>query len=528
MAESGRPREKVETVPPDHLRPLSGEKSCTTKTSKSGRLRKKVQTAIKELLSQCEDAGMTLSKPQDRMRLRALVKEIADAMYWRTGEYPTVIIPSYLDILHSTSSASFRSAPVVKGRLVNVPARNDFFTGREEILSKLHEALRDGERAAVKQAISGLGGIGKTQIAVEYAHRYADAYSYVFWVSAESESALTLGLASLAHELGLPVKQEQAETVAAVKRWMTENSGWLMIFDNADTPELVANFIPAQLQGKILLTSRAQNFDALGVAAPISLDVLSPDEAFHFFLMRTGKEALNEEETRAAQEIAAEFGYLPLALEQAAAYVSVRKIDFKKYLEMYRARRKDVLSQTRPIAGGATETVATIWKANFDQVEAESPAAADILRVSAFFAPDDIPLELLEKGAAEISETVAAEVRTALTINDVLEPLMRYSLVHVNEERATYSVHRLLQATMQDAMTEPERREWTERAVRAVNAVFPESEPKSRGECERLPAHAQTNTAWIKIAPVETGKLLPKPVTHPGGTQRAGRRRTRR
>ncbi len=418
------------------------------------------------------------------MRLRGLAKEIADAMYWRTGEYPTVIIPSYLDILHSTSSASFRSAPVVKGRLVNVPARNDFFTGREEILSKLHEALRDGERAAVKQAISGLGGIGKTQIAIEYAHRYADAYSHVFWVSAESESALTSGFASLAQELGLPVKQEQSETVAAVKRWMTENSGWLMIFDNADAPEIVTDFIPAPLQGKVLLTSRAQNFDALGVAAPISLDVLSPDEAFRFFLTRTGKESLNEDEARAARELAEEFGWLPLALEQAAAYVSVRKIDFKKYLEMYRARRKDVLSQTN------TETVATIWRANFDDVEAESPAAADILRISAFFAPDDIPLELIEKGATEISESVAAAMRTALTVNDVLEPLMRYSLIHLNEANATYGVHRLLQAIMQDAMTEPERRNWAEKAVKAVDGAFPDvSDFYQWGACERFLPH---------------------------------------
>jgi tetratricopeptide (TPR) repeat protein len=179
-----------------------------------------------------------------------------------------------------------------------------------------------------------------------------------------------------------------------------------------------------------------------------------------------------------------------LALEQAAAYVSVRKIDFKKYLEMYRARRKDVLSQTKPIAGGATETVATIWRANFDDVEAESPAAADILRISAFFAPDDIPLELIEKGATEISESVAAAMRTALTVNDVLEPLMRYSLIHLNEANATYGVHRLLQAIMQDAMTEPERRNWAEKAVKAVDGAFPDvSDFYQWGACERFLPH---------------------------------------
>jgi tetratricopeptide (TPR) repeat protein len=257
-----------------------------------------------------------------------------------------------------------------RGRLVNVPARNDFFTGREEILSRLHDALKTEGRAAIKQAISGLGGIGKTATAIEYAHRHREAYSRVLWTNAESESALTAGFAGFAPHLGLPFLEKTDEQAAAVKGWLTQNRDWLLILDNADAPEIVTRFLPSRLTGAVLLTSRATNFDALTLATATELDVLTPDEAAAFFSKRT-KRALVDAEAVAAGELARELGHLPLALEQAAAYVRKNQTSFVKYLDLYRARRVATLKKS-PLAENASNKDVAIF--NLDQRTKNEPS----------------------------------------------------------------------------------------------------------------------------------------------------------
>jgi len=149
-------------------------------------------------------------------------------------------------------------------RAWNVPfPRNQFFTGREDILKHLHDTLAKGKTAALTQppqAISGLGGIGKTQTAVEYAYRYGDEYQYVFWVQSEKREELNSGFVAIAELLNLPEKnaKDQSKTVAAVKRWLQEHTGWLLILDNADDLEMAKEFIPSASKGCILLTTRAQ------------------------------------------------------------------------------------------------------------------------------------------------------------------------------------------------------------------------------------------------------------------------------
>jgi hypothetical protein len=297
----------------------------------------------------------------------------------------------------TTSGAEERPAsPMAGGKFINVPPRNDFFTGREEILSRLHATLKAGGRAAIKQAISGLGGIGKTATAIEYAHRRAEEYACVLWTGAESESVLTAGFASFAPHLGLPFLEKTDEQVAAVKGWLTQHPGWLLILDNADAPEIVTKFLPSPLTGAVLLTSRATNFDAVGNLSPIALEVMTEGEALAFLKERTKRARLSEGEEAAAKGLAAELGHLPLALEQAAAYVAKNRVPFAKYLEIYRARRLEILKKSPPEAGDYRLTVETTWGMNFEQVEAACPAAADILRMSAFCAPEAIPFALVE------------------------------------------------------------------------------------------------------------------------------------
>jgi hypothetical protein len=378
----------------------------------------------------------------------------------------------------------------IENRFVNVPPRNDFFTGREEILERLDGTLKAEGRAAIKQAISGLGGIGKTATATEYAHRYAADYSHVLWTGAESAAALTEGFADIADKLSLAKGQKSEERVEAVKRWLAENPGWLLILDNADAPEVVKPFLPSPLTGAVLLTSRATNFDVLGKCRPVMLEVMTEEEALAFLKGRTEREELSESEEVAAKALAEELGYLPLALEQAAAYIKKNQVSFAKYLEIYRTRRLEILKKSPPLAGDYRLTVETTWTLNFEQVEAASPAAADVLRMSAYCAPEAIPFAVVEKGGAEISAALAEALAEAAVVNEVLSPLTEYSLIGLDGEREEYSVHRLVQAVVRDGMTESERREWIERGVKAVNAAFPDvTDFYQWGVCARLAPH---------------------------------------
>jgi tetratricopeptide (TPR) repeat protein len=364
-------------------------------------------------------------------------------------------------------------APMAGGKFINVPGRNDFFTGREEILSRLHATLKAGGRAAIKQAISGLGGIGKTATAIEYAHRHAEEYACVLWTGAESESALTAGFASFAPHLGLPFLEKTDEQVAAVKGWLTQNRDWLLILDNANAPEIVADFLPSRLTGAVLLTSRATNFDAVGNLSPIALEVMTEGEALAFLKERTQRPTLSEGEETAAKALAEELGHLPLALEQAGAYVKKNRVSFGKYLELYGARRLAILKKSAPEAGNYRLTVETTWGLNFEQVEAASPAAADILRMSAFCAPEAIPFAVVEKGAGEISVAAAAAVAGADVVNEVIRTLTEYSLVAMDGERETFEMHRLVQAVTRERLGEAAR-DWAERALAVVNGAFPD------------------------------------------------------
>jgi tetratricopeptide (TPR) repeat protein len=392
-----------------------------------------------------------------------------------------------------------------RARLINVPPKNDFFTGREEILDDLHEQLKRENRAALKQALSGLGGVGKTQTAAEYAHRRAADFDYILWTNAESASALTMSFISLAERLKLPPHEKAEEIIQEVKIWLATHRRWLLVLDNADTPEIVEGFLPNRFEGKILVTSRAQNFASLGIAQFIEIDVMTEKEALAFLRRRTGRETLTAGEETAAKALAEELGRLPLALEQAGAYVSEQGATFADFLPMIRARLQEAMARMGPQAGDYKmdretrnrHTVATTWLLNFTQVERESAAAADVLRVSAFLASDAIPLELLDRGAERVSEAVKKVKEEAFLPNELVSPLRRYSLIALNVEERAFTVHRLVQAVTRERLGEG-RRDWAARAVNAVNAAFPDpSDFNQWGGCERLAAHAQASTEWI-------------------------------
>jgi tetratricopeptide (TPR) repeat protein len=386
--------------------------------------------------------------------------------------------------------------------------RNPHFTGRDDVLKTLRDKLLQSSTAALTQpqAISGLGGIGKTQTAVEYAYRHRNDYRAVFWVRADSTLELSRGFVAIAKALDLPQANTQDEEAAvqAAMRWLNTQTHWLLIFDNADEPELLQAFCPQNAEGHVLVTSRAQDFQDLGIVKPVEIKVLLPKEALAFLLERTGRSADdNSAEHRAVQQLAEELGYLPLALEQAAAYVVAQKALFQDYLASYRTLKLKRLEKAKPKLGNYPESVATTWLLNFRQVQQISEASADLLRFSAFLDPDAIPFELIVLGASQFGETLEQALDSVaedpLILNELLSPLGKYSLIRVDPNAQVYSIHRLVQEVLRAEMEAETLHRWLERTIKAVNQAFPDPEFEYWPLCERLLPHVTAVAGFENI-----------------------------
>lgn len=391
--------------------------------------------------------------------------------------------------------------PNSEPRRFTIPyARNPYFTGRATILTQIHESLSQTGAAAINQAraISGLGGVGKTQTAVEYAYRYFEdepTYEWVLWVNA-SDLTLAASFGSIATDLALPnhATNKLDENIAAVCRWLETHDRWLLIFDNVDDPKSLKPFRPKNPNGRILLTSRAQRFENLGVANPIPIHEMTPTEADNFLQHRTERTVTDPTETQAIVDLAKQLCYLPLALEQAAAYIQTKNVSFAAYLRSYQKRRLQVLEKEKPQTGDYPDSVATTWAINFAAVKQSNLAAADLLTLSAFLAPDNIPYELLTLGKDHLgdllSEALADAAEDELVLPDLLEELTRYSLIRLEADNR-YSIHRLVQEVLRDGLDEPTRQQWQTRTVEALNQAFPSVEFKNWMWCERLVEQVQ-------------------------------------
>lgn len=267
----------------------------------------------------------------------------------------------------SSSASSISKTPQKTSTSLtwNVPyRRNPFFTGREQVLTQLHEKLIRAKNAALTQ--SRLGGIGKTQLAVEYAYRYRDEYSYVLWVSAASRDVMIVDFVGLAHLLQLPEMDEQDQyiVIKAVKRWFASHRKWLLILDNADDLIMVDDFLPIESNGHILFTTRAQATGA--IAEVIEVEKMNILEGALLLLRRArfisadaSLEQADQKSRALAEAIINELDGLPLALDQAGAYIEETQCSLLVYLDFYRAYRKELLKRRSTLRSDHPESVAT-------------------------------------------------------------------------------------------------------------------------------------------------------------------------
>jgi len=382
-------------------------------------------------------------------------------------------------------------------------ARNPFFTGREEILDRLATALQPGQAAALSQpvAISGLGGIGKTHLAVEYTYRHRQDYQAVFWVRADMRENLMSDFVAMARELHLPVVDTQ-QTVNAVKAWLRTHGDWLLILDNADDLALAREVLPPQFGGQVLLTTRAQAMGRL--AHRIEVDAMPEGVGVLFLLRRAGLiesdtvlAHVSPQEREVARELVQELGGLPLALDQAGAYMEETPCGMQEYLRLYRTRRTALLSRRGGIVDDHPAAVATTWSLAFASVEQANPAAADLLRVCAFLHPDAIPEDLLRQGAMQTEAPFKALATDDLAFHEALRTLGAYSLLRRDRSSRTLSTHRLVQAVLIDAMTTKITQAWIERTTSLVLTALPESFSTGWAVWDRLLPHVLTCSAHI-------------------------------
>ncbi len=431
-----------------------------------------------------------------------------------------------VQILHEVEENVLSSKPEPSSGVWGISyPRNPFFTGRQQILQTLHERLSQEHRMALTQsfAISGLGGIGKTQIALEYAYHYRQDYTAVFWVSAATRETLLAGLLSVTELLCLPEKDEhdQNKAMLAVKTWLAAHRGWLFVVDNADNVALVQDIIQdvlsAQPGGYVLLTSRAQAMGSL--AQQIQVETMGLVEGTLFLLRRAkllapdlSLEHATEEQLAGAEAIVIAMDFLPLALDQAGAYIEEVGCSLVAYLEIYHTHRVKMLQRRGHMHSDHPEPVATTWSLNFQQIEQMNPAAAELLRLCAYLSPDSIPEELLSEGSAALSLVLQRATEDAFALNEAIEELRRFSLIQRDPEARSLRIHRLVQAVLIDAMEDEERRQWGERAVRTTSLVFPQTvEMTTWPRCRRFLSQAQTCVLLIQdnaLMFVEAASLL--------------------
>ena len=346
----------------------------------------------------------------------------------------------------------------------NIPyPRNPYFTGREELLSRLAASLRAGQTVGISQpqAVSGLGGVGKTLISLEYAYRYYQDYEAVLWTRADTQEALISGFVTFANLMQLPQQEErdQLKIVQAVKDWLMNHTRWLLLLDNADDLALVKEFLPPAGRGHTLLTTRAASMGRL--AQRIEVDPLDLEPGALLLLRRAdrlGPDATLDQaeasERVIALQITQELGGLPLALDQAGAYIEETCCSLTDYLQLYRSQHTELLKARGGLVPDHPESVATTWSLSFDQVEQRSAAAADLLRVCAFLHPDAIPEEIITEGAEALGPTLQAVAQSPLAFNQAVGVLLSYSLLKRNAEEHLLNIHRLVQAVLKDGMDE--------------------------------------------------------------------------
>jgi hypothetical protein len=389
-------------------------------------------------------------------------------------------------------------------------------TGREDILEQLRATLARQRTVA----LVGMPGVGKTQTAIEFAHRHRTEYAAVLWARANSRELLISDYLSLALMFDLERDERDQElVVAAVLGWFRRTSGWLLIVDGADKPSGVQDLLPTAGPGRLLLTT--QDPAVSSIATPLEVGKLERAEGARLMLRRAGLltaeatlEQVPDEVSEAALAISDAVDGLPLALDQAGAYIVECGVDPAEYRELYEAKGEELRQQHPEFRKLEQPTVTTTFSLVFAEVEKTSPETAEFLRLCASLGPEPIPEEIFLDGAPELGERLSQACATRLALLDTIRPAYRMSLLLRSPGSRTVRLHRPVRDGIRDLITTDRKQDFSELAaiaVRAVGRAFPAVTPATWPACERLLPHALSCFAAVErwdIRLLEAGRLL--------------------
>jgi Tetratricopeptide repeat/NB-ARC domain len=367
--------------------------------------------------------------------------------------------------------------------------RNQYFKGRDAFLKQIYLRFRDSKIPCYqgRLALYGLGGIGKTQTALEYVYRYQASYDRIYWISAVSQESLLDGYAKIAKraEIPIPPESKPIEIVERVLSWLKQDQNWLLLIDNLDDINILSthnlrgeNVIETLLpqsgpQQHTLITTRnphADNIPAQGIEVPLF------DKTEAIELLTSVSDIFppsNSSENEAAEKIIEELGRLPLAIRQAAAYVKLVAGNFTRFLKRYKEYRIKVngwMSEGQQYP----HSVAKTWALSFDAVFTTNPAAAALFRLLAFLNPDGILIDFLRSGASALRDDLRRLLSQEIEMEAALLRLETFSLLQWNRPNKTLVVHRLVQAVVKDEMSRTELMAFRGMTVDICDQSFPQ------------------------------------------------------
>ncbi|WP_326944220.1 FxSxx-COOH system tetratricopeptide repeat protein [Amycolatopsis sp. NBC_01307] len=379
----------------------------------------------------------------------------------------------------STTRQVRRSGEEVPPVWGSIPPPNPNFTGRGDLLAQLGERLGAGTTAVLPATLHGMGGIGKTQMAIEYIYRHLQDYDIVWWIQATQPTQIHASLSELAQHLRLPGADEAITAVPAVKealRLGRPYRRWLLVFDSAEDPEMVRPFFPVGGTGDILVTSRNPNW--AGIARPLEVAVFDRSES-KTLLSRRGPQLDDADADRIAEKL----GDLPLAIEQAAAWLAETGMTAREYVRLFDEKVAEILDTSNP--QDSETSVAAAWNVSFDQLTVSSPAAHQLLQVCAFFAPEPVSRSLFAgvRGLT-VSEDLDKALRDPIKLGRAIRDINRFGLAKIDHRTDTILLHRLVQLVLRNRMSEQHSNEMRHGAHMLLANLDP-NDPESPRQWQR-------------------------------------------